>query len=209
VSGMTAAEKLALLKQLTTTSDTDAVLTAFINQAGQRILNKLYPFQNIDVDRIVESTEMSNGAYALDGQPDVPRNITVTVSAEDTDDTLGIITISGLDINGSSLTEEITPIADRTVDGTSVFSKVYSITGAGWAIDSAEGTNDTIEIGVGDLFDVPKKYHYLQCEIAVFLLNKRGAEGQSRHSENGIDRTYDGGDIPMLKNVVPYAGVIR
>lgn len=53
---------------------------------------------------------------------------------------------------------------------------------------------------------VPIRYQMLQCEIAVFLLNKRGAEGQTSHSENGIGRTYENGDIPdsMLKQVVPF-----
>lgn len=57
---------------------------------------------------------------------------------------------------------------------------------------------------------VPIRYQMLQCEIAVFLLNKRGAEGQTSHSENGIGRTYENGDIPdsMLKQVVPFCKVI-
>lgn len=59
--------------------------------------------------------------------------------------------------------------------------------------------------------DVPTKYALLQCEIAVYLLNKIGAEGQTSHKENGIDRVYEDGDVPssMLKEIVPYCGVIR
>ena len=58
---------------------------------------------------------------------------------------------------------------------------------------------------------IPDKYDFLQCEIAVYLLNKRGAEGQTAHSENGISRSYENADIPdsMLNEVVPYCGVIR
>ena len=57
--------------------------------------------------------------------------------------------------------------------------------------------------------DVPRRYGYLQCEIAAYLLNKRGAEGQTSHSENGISRTYGSADIPesMLSEVVPHVGV--
>ena len=34
--------------------------------------------------------------------------------------------------------------------------------------------------------EVPAQYDTLQCEIAAYMLNKRGAEGQTSHSENGI-----------------------
>ena len=59
-------------------------------------------------------------------------------------------------------------------------------------------------------FSVPDKYDVLQCEIAVYLLNKRGAEGQLSHLENGISRTYESADVPdsMLREVTPYCGVI-
>ena len=58
--------------------------------------------------------------------------------------------------------------------------------------------------------EVPEQYGYLQAEIAVYLLNKRGAEGESSHSENGISRSYEGGDVPpsMLRQIVPMAGVL-
>lgn len=61
-----------------------------------------------------------------------------------------------------------------------------------------------------DVTKVPAKYELLQCEIAVYLLNKRGAEGQTSHSENGISRQYENGDVPesMLKSVIPFCGVI-
>lgn len=53
---------------------------------------------------------------------------------------------------------------------------------------------------------VPIRYQNLQCEIAVYLLNKRGAEGQTSHNENGINRGYENGGIPdsMLKQVTPF-----
>ena len=57
--------------------------------------------------------------------------------------------------------------------------------------------------------EVPRRYGYLQCEIAAYLLNKRGAEGQVSHSENGISRTYGSADVPesMLSEVTPHVGV--
>ena len=57
--------------------------------------------------------------------------------------------------------------------------------------------------------EVPRRYGYLQCDIAAYLLNKRGAEGEVSHSENGISRSYSSADIPeaMLSEIVPHVGV--
>lgn len=59
--------------------------------------------------------------------------------------------------------------------------------------------------------EVPRKYIGLQLRIALYLLNKRGAEGELAHTENGISRTWQNGDIPnsMLSEVVPYVGGLR
>ncbi len=61
-----------------------------------------------------------------------------------------------------------------------------------------------------DIAEVPPQYDTLQVEIAAYMLNKRGAEGQLSHSENGTSRSYENGDIPvsMLKQVTPYVGII-
>ena len=58
--------------------------------------------------------------------------------------------------------------------------------------------------------DVPEQYEFTQVEIAMYLLNKRGAEGETAHSENGISRSYEDGDIPpsLLRQIVPMAGVL-
>jgi len=59
--------------------------------------------------------------------------------------------------------------------------------------------------------EVPEKYTLTQVNIAVYLLNKRGAEGETRHNENGIDRTYESANIPesMLKDIIPHCGVFK
>ena len=61
-----------------------------------------------------------------------------------------------------------------------------------------------------DVTEVPKRYEFLQCEIASYLLNKRGAEGQTAHSENGISRSYESADVPesLLGAVTPMVGVL-
>ena len=61
-----------------------------------------------------------------------------------------------------------------------------------------------------DETEVPTRYDFLQCEIAAYLLNKRGAEGQTSHSENGISRSYESADVPesLIGAVTPNVGVI-
>ena len=61
-----------------------------------------------------------------------------------------------------------------------------------------------------DVITVPVKYQQTQLKVAVFLLDKRGAEGEKAHNENGISRTYGGADIPeeMLRDVIPYVGTL-
>lgn len=58
---------------------------------------------------------------------------------------------------------------------------------------------------------VPPKYATTQVEIAHFLLQKRGAEGETSHNENGISRSYEGGDVPksLLSRIVPVCGVLK
>lgn len=56
-----------------------------------------------------------------------------------------------------------------------------------------------------------KQYETLQLEIAQFLYNKMGAEGEKSHNENGVSRTYENAHIPdsMLDSVVPLGKVIN
>ena len=57
--------------------------------------------------------------------------------------------------------------------------------------------------------EVPRRYSYLQCDIANYLLNKRGAEGQTAHGENGVSRSYESADVPesMMSEITPNVGV--
>ena len=59
--------------------------------------------------------------------------------------------------------------------------------------------------------EVPDRYVMIQLNIAVYMLYKRGAEGEIQHIENGVHRNYGSSDIPdsMLKDVYPFAQAIR
>lgn len=71
-------------------------------------------------------------------------------------------------------------------------------------IEKAYPYNDSIT-------EVPQRYKTKQVEIAVYLYNKQGAEGQIAHSENNVSRTYESADIPegLLRGITPYVGVIQ
>lgn len=59
------------------------------------------------------------------------------------------------------------------------------------------------------LEDLPARYEAVQVEIAAYMLNKRGAEGETVHLENGVSRHYEDGAVPpsLLRRIVPYVGV--
>ncbi|MDO4945683.1 MAG: DNA-packaging protein [Ruminococcus sp.] len=60
------------------------------------------------------------------------------------------------------------------------------------------------------LTDVEPMYRNLQVRIAVDLYNKQGAEGETSHSENGVNRTYQSSWVSedLLKEIVPKAGIL-
>lgn len=62
-----------------------------------------------------------------------------------------------------------------------------------------------------DGMEVPDRYVSIQLNVACYTLNKRGAEGQIQHIENGIHRNYGSADVPeeMLRDIVPFCQAIR
>lgn len=59
--------------------------------------------------------------------------------------------------------------------------------------------------------DVPSVYEMKQVEIAAYMVNKRGAEGEIQHIENGTHRNYGSSDVPeaMIKHITPFCGVVK
>lgn len=52
---------------------------------------------------------------------------------------------------------------------------------------------------------VEKKYLNSQLAIAIEIYNKRGVEGQTSHTENGLSRVYETGDISktVISRITP------
>ena len=70
--------------------------------------------------------------------------------------------------------------------------------------------NRRYPFGVPEWTDVPAMYEHIQLQIAVELYSKMGAEGQTGHSENGVNRSYEAADVSpsLLKRIVPLAGSV-
>lgn len=70
--------------------------------------------------------------------------------------------------------------------------------------------NRRFPFGYTDGMEVPAQYERIQLSIAVELYSKMGAEGETGHSENGINRTYEAGDISpsLLKQITPMCGSV-
>ena len=130
-----------------------------------------------DADWYVASVDMKVGAYTLaKTAPDVgARNVTVTQTAVDTEDTNGTIVVVGKDLAGNTITETITPNDGETVAGTKAFAEITSITGAGWAVDGVEGKKDKVTVGFGALIGLPDKLSDTAQVLAASLNNVKEA----------------------------------
>ena len=70
--------------------------------------------------------------------------------------------------------------------------------------------NRRYPFGIPDSATVPVQYEYTQIRIAVELFTKLGAEGQTMHKENGIERTFESADVSpsLLKQITPLCGSV-
>ena len=79
-------------------------------------------------------------------------------------------------------------------------------------LEQAEGIvlNQRFPFGVPENASVPVAYEHIQIQIAVELFSKMGAEGQTGHSENGVSRSWESGDVSqsLLKRIVTVAGSV-
>lgn len=57
-----------------------------------------------------------------------------------------------------------------------------------------------------EVTEVPARYQTKQVDIAIYILNKRGAQGETKHDENGINRSYENADIPKsyFRGIMPF-----
>lgn len=68
--------------------------------------------------------------------------------------------------------------------------------------------NRRYPFGIPEWTEVPAAYEHIQLQIAMELFAKMGAEGQTAHNENGVNRIYEAADVSpsLLKRIIPVAG---
>ncbi len=96
---------------------------------------------------VVASVDIANGTQTIAAQPDYPRTITITVTNTHSDITAGIVTVTGLDLNGQPSVETLDLSSAFTLTGTHIFASVTSVVVTGLLGATA---GDTIAVGIGD-----------------------------------------------------------
>lgn len=107
-----------------------------------------------DPDRIVAAIQIADGAQILAAQPDVPRNLTMTLTDAD-DSVTATIVATGVDPSGRTVTETMQPDGaggGKTLVGTKIFASVTSVVVSN-TVGSAPG--DNLEVGIGDVIGLP------------------------------------------------------
>ena len=62
-----------------------------------------------------------------------------------------------------------------------------------------------------DETEIPRRFDRKQIRIALYLLNKRGAEGETQNTEDWIKRRYRNSEVTedLLTDVYPWVGMLR
>jgi hypothetical protein len=137
-----------------------------------------------EIDKVVTSTNMIVGAYALTGQLDKASRVSILHTGVGTTDTLGTIVLVGTS-GGVSTTETITPVANDTVYSSNYYTSVTSLTGSGWV--ASQGT-DTIKVGVK-----PDRYDTVRYQI-----------GYKDDKPMGASCIYQGYSAAGVKSIIIY-----
>lgn len=81
-----------------------------------------------------------------------------------------------------------------------------------YLLEMSEGIvlNRRYPLGAPQGATVEARYEHIQIQIALELYSKMGAEGQTAHNENGVNRTYEAADVSpsLLRRIVPRVGSV-
>ena len=67
--------------------------------------------------------------------------------------------------------------------------------------------NRMYPFGYAEDMQIPARYENIQIQLAVELYTQRGAEGQTGHSENGLNRSWPEKNR-LLAMIVPHCGSV-
>lgn len=152
-----------------------------------------------DPNLIVTVVDWADGALTVAAQPDVPRNLTCTLTDADASITAGLLTFKGLDPQGRPVEDVMDMTAGLAWVGTKIFAQVDSAVISGTAGIPAPGV-DTLVAGIGDVIGLPNDINDAEEVLHSFLgaaevTPDAIATGEGTSGINVTSATYDGSKI--------------
>ena len=148
-----------------------------------------------DVDRIVTSTVIADGALSIAAQPDMPRNFTLDLIDSNSSVTAGQCLVTGLDYKGDVITETFVLVGaggTQQIVGTKLFAGVSALV---MSLVAGGGGGDLITVGIGDRIGLPFNIADASAVKNVYLGGVRKA-APTIHTGIGVSAietsTYDG-----------------
>ena len=81
-----------------------------------------------------------------------------------------------------------------------------------YLLEQSEGIilNRRYPFGAPEGASLSPLHEQIQIRMAVELYSKMGAEGQTQHTENGVSRVWEAGDVSpsLLKHIIPVCGSV-
>jgi hypothetical protein len=149
-----------------------------------------------DVAGVVASADWANATPTIVAQPDVPRNVTATLT-DVNNSCRGLLTVTGTDLAGRVVTETMQPDGaggGKTLTGTKIFAAVTSVALTGCT--GGTPSTDVFVVGYGNVIGLPSD---IQSATAVKSVKLGGAVVtpvvKTGVSSSGVDAsagTYDG-----------------
>ncbi len=150
-----------------------------------------------DDDRIVVAVDLANGAQVIAAQPDVPRNLTATLTDANNSVTAAILTIVGKTPQGLVVTEVAT-LAQLKAGfvGKAIYHTIASVTVSGVTGTVGAGA-DQLKVGVGNVIGLPAPINQASQVKSVSLgavpvASPVVAIGQNTSGVDASAATYNG-----------------
>jgi hypothetical protein len=147
-------------------------------------------------NRIVASRAFENATATIAAQPDVPRNVTITITDANTSITAGVVTVTGITPQGRVVSEVFNVTGGLTQTGRTIFAHVNSVVISG-VEGSAGGTTDVIVVGVGNRIGLAAPIDTSKAVANVFLGGARVSSpvvygGEKSTAIDASAATYNG-----------------
>jgi len=170
-------------------TDTELDITSFVEMGAPAL---------IDVDRILAVRDFQDETVSsFAGQPDIPRNVEVTLLDTNSSVVSGYVTVYGISATGKAISEVFRPTpggGSQTVSGKKMFAQVTKVVTVD--VSGATGSDD-YTVGMGNVIGLPMNILSAEAVSTVYFNGAIIASPTITVGENssGIDvssSTYDG-----------------